>query len=46
LSAGATSSVCPAMQHPTSATIDVICCDVREHENPGIDSSLSSVPPV
>jgi hypothetical protein len=46
LSAGAISFVCPIMQVPTSLTMRSKSVTGRSVRNPGIASSLSSVPPV
>ena len=46
LSAGTRVSVCPTMQHPTSSRISTILLEGCETPNPGMDSSLSRVPPV
>ena len=44
-SAGASSCVCPAMTTPTSRSWRLNCSMVRCTLKPGIDSSLSRVPP-
>ena len=45
-SAGASSRVAPVMQHPTPSTTRRSWPRSSSQENPSIDSSLSSVPPV
>jgi hypothetical protein len=45
-SAGTMSAVCPAMTQPIRSTWAPISAGDRDTRKPGIDSSLSSVPPV
>jgi len=45
-SAGASRSVCPAMQSPTASTWRTNSSVESRVRQPGMDSSLSSVPPV
>ncbi len=46
LSAGTMSAVCPTTARPVSLTWATNCSTVSSTRKPGIDSSLSSVPPV
>ncbi len=46
LSAGAIFGLCPTMAMPTSDTSSITSAGVKSVLNPGIDSSLSRVPPV
>ena len=45
-SAGAISRVCPINAHPMRSSCAVVCASERSVRKPGIDSSLSRVPPV
>ncbi len=46
LSAGTSASVCPTIQHPTLSKMSSIFSELWATLNPGMDSSLSNVPPV
>jgi len=46
LSAGAIWAVCPIIDTPTFRMVSTNCAVVKSTRNPGIASSLSSVPPV